>query len=130
VLPAQLSLAASISFAGMLSRFISALYSQDEAEAVAALQDLVAEPARTPLIPELPALRRELTAKGVLHLGISGAGPTLFALCPDDDTAAVAAAFLQQHYAKNTDACTHICQLSAVGARALPPHSATNGQRI
>ncbi|MDX1537431.1 homoserine kinase [Arsukibacterium sp.] len=130
VLPAQLSLADSISFAGMLSRFISALYCQDEAEAVAALQDLVAEPARTPLIPELPALRHELTAKGVLHLGISGAGPTLFALCPDDDTATVTAAYLQQHYAKNADACTHICQLSAAGARALPKQAATNGQRI
>jgi homoserine kinase len=120
LLPEQLSLSHSIEFAGLLSRFVSALYCQDEAEAIAALQDRVAEPARTPLIPELPALRKTLMAKGVLHLGISGAGPTLFALCPDDDTAALAAAYLQQHYGKNADAITHICQLSATGARALP----------
>ncbi len=119
VLPQQLSLAHSIDFAGMLSRFVSALYCQDESEAVAALQDRVAEPARTPLIPELPTLRNALLAKGVLHLGISGAGPTLFALCPDDATATAAAAYLQQHYAKNDDACTRICQLSTAGARAL-----------
>lgn len=127
LLPKQLSLAESIEFAGMLSRFISALYCQDESEAIAALQDLVAEPARTPLIPELPALRSTLMANGVLHLGISGAGPTLFALCPDDDTAAKAAAYLQQHYAKNADACTRICQLSAAGARALVQPSADLG---
>ncbi|SNY54834.1 homoserine kinase [Arsukibacterium tuosuense] len=130
LLPKQLSLANSIEFAGMLSRFVSALYCQDEDEAIAALQDLVAEPARTPLIPELPVLRRGLTEKGVLHLGISGAGPTLFALCPDDNTASEAAAYLQQHYAKNADACTRICQLSAAGARALPQPSADFGQRI
>lgn len=129
LLPKQLSLADSIEFAGMLSRFVSALYSQDETEAVAALQDLVAEPARTPLIPELPALRNVLMAKGVLHLGISGAGPTLFALCPDDATAKTAAAYLQKHYAKNDDACTRVCQLSAAGARALPQLSADSGQR-
>ncbi|MBV2129977.1 homoserine kinase [Arsukibacterium indicum] len=127
VLPRQLNLSTSIEFAGMLSRFVSALYCQDEAEAVAALQDLVAEPARTPLIPELPALRRDLMAQGVLHLGISGAGPTLFALCPDDDTATLAADYLQQHYAKNADASTRICQLSAAGARALPQQPADFG---
>ncbi|WP_333606380.1 homoserine kinase [Arsukibacterium sp.] len=119
VLPQQLSLAQSIEFAGCLSRFVSALYCQDEADAVAALRDLIAEPARTPLIPELPALRQVLLAKGVLHLGISGAGPTLFALCQDDDSATEAAAYLAEHYAKNQDALTHICRLSPVGARAL-----------
>tara|TARA_R110002126_G_scaffold16527_16_gene66018 strand:+ start:2157 stop:3140 length:984 start_codon:yes stop_codon:yes gene_type:complete len=122
LLPKQLNLAQSIEFAGMLSRFISALYSQDETDAIAALQDLVAEPARTPLIPELPGLRAALMTQGVLHLGISGAGPTLFALCPDDATATQAAAYLQQHYGKNADACTHICKLSSTGARALVKH--------
>lgn len=119
VLPQQLSLAHSINFAGMLSRFVSALYAADEADAVAALQDLVAEPARTPLIPELPQLRSALEALGVLHLGISGAGPTLFALCADDTQAQLAAEYLSRHYEKNQDATTQICRLSLAGARAL-----------
>lgn len=119
VLPQQLSLSDSIAFAGMLSRFVSAMYQQDEREAVLALQDLVAEPARTPLIPELPVIRCALQAEGVLHVGISGAGPTLFALCQSDEQAAVAAAYLSRHYEKNQDATTRICRLSSVGARAL-----------
>ena len=119
VLPQQLSLAHSITFAGMLSRFVSALYSADEAEAVAALHDVVAEPARTPLLPELPALRAGLAELGVLHLGISGAGPTLFALCHTDEQAQLAAEYLARHYEKNQDATTQICRLSAQGARAL-----------
>ena len=119
VLPAELSLAHSIAFAGMLSRFVSAMYSADEAEAIAALQDLVAEPARTPLIPELPAIRAALSEQGVLHLGISGAGPTLFALCQNDAQAQLAADYLSRHYAKNQDATTQICRLSAQGARVV-----------
>lgn len=119
VLPQQLSLPDSIAFAGMLSRFVSALYCADESEAIAALQDLVAEPARMTLLPELPSLRQALIEKGILHLGISGAGPTLFALCQSDEQATFAAAYLQRHYEKNHDATTQICRLSSVGARAL-----------
>ncbi|MGP9800255.1 homoserine kinase [Rheinheimera sp. NSM] len=119
VLPQQLTLAHSIAFAGMLSRFVSAMYAQDEDDAAAALQDLVAEPARTPLLPELPAIRAALAEQGILHLGISGAGPTLFALCRDDAQAQLAADYLSRHYEKNQDATTHICRLSLAGARAL-----------
>ncbi len=119
VLPTQLSLKQSIDFAGMLARFVSALYAQDETDAAAALQDLVAEPARTPLIPELPQLRAALAGFGVLHLGISGAGPTVFALCNSDQQAQLAADYLSRHYEKNQDATTRICRLSLAGARAL-----------
>lgn len=119
VLPQQLSLSHSINFAGMLSRFISALYQRDEPEALAALQDLVAEPARMALIPQLATLRAALQAQGILHLGISGAGPTLFALCQDESQARLAAAYLSRHYEKNQDATTQICRLSLAGARAL-----------
>jgi homoserine kinase len=119
VLPQQLSLPHSIAFAGMLSRFVSALYAGDETDAAGALQDLVAEPARTPLIPELPSLRAALMAEGVLHVGISGAGPTLFALCRNEAQAQLAADYLSRHYEKNQDATTQICRLSLAGARTL-----------
>lgn len=119
VLPTELSLSHSIEFAGMLSRFVSALYIKDEADAAAALQDLVAEQARIALLPELPQLRAALCAQGILHLGISGAGPTLFALCQNDSQAEFAAHYLSRHYEKNQDATTQICRLSLSGARAL-----------
>ena len=119
VLPKHLSLSDSIAFAGMLSRFVSACYAADEADASTALQDLVAEPARKTLIPELAGIRAALEAQEVLHVGISGAGPTLFALCKDDQQAQLAADYLSRHYAKNEDATTQICRLSLSGARAL-----------
>ncbi len=119
VLPKELSLKHSIRFANMLSRFVSALYCQDETEAFAALQDLVAEPARLPLIPELTPIRAALMAEGIGHVGISGAGPTLFAVCQNDQQAQFAAAYFRAHYEKNQDAMTHICTVATSGARVL-----------
>lgn len=119
VLPEQLTLKHSIQFAGTVARFVSALYNSDEMEALAALKDVVAEPARTPLIPELPAIRTALMAQGIGHVGISGAGPTLFAVCQTPQQAAFARDYFKTHYEKNADAMTHICTLALQGARVL-----------
>jgi homoserine kinase len=64
-------------------------------------------------------IREQLTAQGIGHVGISGAGPTIFAVCQNDVQAKFAADYLQQHYAKNSDAITTVCRLSRQGARAL-----------
>ncbi len=119
VLPKELTLKHGIQFAGTLARFVSAVYEGDEAEAFAALTDVIAEPARTPLIPELPAIRQALQAEGIGHVGISGAGPTLFAVCQSPAQAEFARAYLSQHYEKNQDAMTRICRLATEGARVL-----------
>jgi len=119
VLPQQLTLKHSIQFAGTVARFVAALYCQDEVEALAAIKDVVAEPARTPLIPELPAIRAALMAQGIGHVGISGAGPTLFALCSTPEQAVFAQDYFKTHYEKNADAMTHICRLAPQGARVL-----------
>lgn len=119
VLPKALPLTKSIEFAGLLSRFVSALYAGDEADAIAALEDVVAEPARQVLMPELLPLREALLELGVAHVGISGAGPTVFALCQNETTAQLAQVFLQQHYAKNQDALTLCCRLAKQGVRRL-----------
>ena len=89
----------------------------------AALQDVIAEPARTPLIPELPAIRQALMQEGIGHVGISGAGPTLFAVCTTAAQAEFAANYLRTHYEKNADGMTQICQLSHQGARVLSSSS-------
>lgn len=119
VLPAQVPRATAVLYAGLLARFVSALYAQDEAEALASLQDVLAEPHRLALLPELPGLRDRFKAAGITHLGISGSGPTLFALCTGDAQAESAADLFRRHYEKNPDAMTHICRVAAQGARAL-----------
>ena len=119
VLPEQVSRATAIEFGGLLGRFVSALYAQDETEALQCLKDVLAEPYRQSLVPELLPLRAQFTDQGIAHLGISGSGPTLFAMCTDPTQAETAADLFRQHYEKNTDAQTHICRIATQGARRL-----------
>ena len=119
VLPNNLPRAIAIEYAGLLSRFVSALYTRNESEALASLRDVMAEPYRQALMPELPYLRTLFSEAGIPHLGISGSGPTLFAVCTDPVQADVAARIFQGHYEKNPDAMTHICQMAESGARSL-----------
>ncbi len=119
VLPQHVARSTAIEFGGLLARFVSALYAQDEAEALASLRDVLAEPQRLSLIPELLPLRARMMEQGIAHLGISGSGPTLFALCTNDDHANKAATVFRTHYEKNADAMTHICQMARQGARRL-----------
>jgi homoserine kinase len=119
VLPEAVPRATTIEFSGLLARFVSALYAQDEADALASVQDVLAEPHRLALIPELIPLREKMREQGIAHLGISGSGPTLFALCNTDEQADIAATLFRSHYEKNADAMTHICRMAERGARQL-----------
>ena len=47
------------------------------------LKDAIAEPRRAPLIPGLADIKRAAVDAGALGAGISGSGPSLFALCRD-----------------------------------------------
>ena len=119
VLPASIERSVAVEFAGLLSRFVSALYEGDEAEALDSLRDVLAEPHRQALIPELLPLRALFGEQGIAHLGISGSGPTLFAVCTTGEQAQTAAQLFAAHYEKNTDAMTHICTIAESGVRAL-----------
>ena len=119
VLPAQVPRADAVEYAGLLARFISALYARDEAEALDSLKDVMAEPRRLALMPELPVLRALFAEAGIPHLGISGSGPTLFAVCIGDAQAESAADLFRRHYEKNPDAMTHVCEMAEHGARSV-----------
>jgi homoserine kinase len=119
VLPETISRATAIEFSGLLARFVSALYAQDEAEALASLHDVLAEPHRLMLIPELLPLRKRMLEQGIAHLGISGSGPTLFAVCNSHEQSESAASLFRINYEKNADAMTHICRVAEQGAHEL-----------
>jgi homoserine kinase len=51
------------------------------------LEDVIVEPVRKMLIPHFDEMREIATAHNALGFGISGSGPTVFALCRDIQTA-------------------------------------------
>ncbi len=102
-----------------LAGFIHACYSQQAELAAKLMHDVIAEPYRTRLLPGFNQARQVVENAGALACGISGSGPTLFAITNQMETAQYLADWLQSHYVQNSEGFTHICRLDTAGARNL-----------
>ncbi len=119
ILPAQYRRQDCISHGRGLAGFIHACHSGQPALAAALMRDVIAEPYRAKLLPGFAEARRAVSEIGALACGISGSGPTLFAVCDKRETAQRAADWLDQHYLQNDEGFVHICRLDTAGARVL-----------
>jgi homoserine kinase len=119
ILPAQYRRQDCISHGRGLAGFIHACHSGQPTLAAALMRDVIAEPYRAKLLPGFAEARRAVGEIGALACGISGSGPTLFAVCNKQETAQRAADWLSQHYLQNDEGFVHICRLDTAGARVL-----------
>ncbi len=81
ILPSQYAKADIIRHGRLLGGFIHACHSRQPDLAIGMMKDIVAEPYRTQLLPGFAQARERSLAAGALACGISGSGPTLFAIC-------------------------------------------------
>ena len=116
ILPKQVPMANTITFGQQLAVFVDACYRQDETLAAAMMRDVVAEPYRKSLLPHFDESRDFVMQNGGLAFGISGSGPTVFAVVKNTDDAVAIQQWLQQHYIQNDDGFSHICRIDAQGA--------------
>jgi homoserine kinase len=116
ILPKTVSMADVIQFGRQLAVFTDALYRQDEALAGAMMQDVIAEPYRKSLLPEFDQSRAFAEQNGALAFGISGSGPTVFAVCNNIENARIINQWLIDNYIQNDNGFSHICQLDSQGA--------------
>ncbi len=121
LLPTSISLKKMVAQTGAVARLVDALYRSDlEALATAMESDCVIEPARACLIPMLSEARTIAKRSGALGLVISGAGPTLCAICDSAESAQKVAASLGVMYEDaDIDSVTHATQVSLEGAKVL-----------
>jgi homoserine kinase len=121
VLPQTVSLRALVAQTGAVARLVDALHRGDlEAMAGAMERDGIIEPARAHLIPLLAEARTVAKRAGALGLVISGAGPTLCAVCDSDANARQVAAALGALYDEAGIAnMTRATGVSTCGARVL-----------
>jgi homoserine kinase len=121
LLPKSIALKKMVAQTGAVARLIDALYRGDlEAMAAAMESDCVIEPARARLIPMLHEARATAKRSGALGLVISGAGPTLCAICDSADSAQKVAAALGVMYEDaDIDSLTRATQVSMEGAKVL-----------
>ncbi|WP_455426846.1 homoserine kinase [Dryocola sp. LX212] len=119
ILPAQYRRQDCISHGRHLAGFIHACHTRQPLLAAKLMRDVIAEPYRAKLLPRFNEARQAVADIGALASGISGSGPTLFALCDNTDTAQRVADWLGQHYLQNQEGFVHICRLDTAGARVL-----------
>ncbi len=119
ILPAQYRRQDCISHGRFLAGFIHASHTQQPALAAKLMKDVIAEPYRTKLLPGFVEARQAASSIGALACGISGSGPTMFAVCDREDTAQRLASWLTQHYLQNDEGFVHICRLDTTGARVM-----------
>lgn len=102
-----------------LGSFVHACHTQQEALAAYMMKDVIAEPYREALLPNFAKVKQAVRDLGAIASGISGSGPTMFAIAPDLNTASKVATYLENHYLQNNEGFVHVCKVDNQGAREL-----------
>jgi homoserine kinase len=87
VLPAQVSRQTAVEHGGNLAAFVMGCSTGDLELIRRSFVDLLAEPHRAALVPGFRAVQAAALEAGALGCSLSGAGPSVFAWCADEDTA-------------------------------------------
>jgi len=84
------------------------------------LKDVIAEPIRSAFIPGFDQLRKEAIDAGALGFGISGSGPTVFAISVSKEKAQAAGEIIKQQFLKyQLESDVFVSQINMQGARIV-----------
>ncbi len=119
VVPDSIPRETAVAQAARFARFIHELHSGDATHAAECLVDEIAEPYRAGLLAGFAEAREALLEMGVLAVGISGSGPTLFAIVDDQRLAERTLTWLRVNYLQNEQGFVHVCRADLEGARVV-----------
>ncbi|GJJ80758.1 homoserine kinase [Pasteurella canis] len=119
ILPKSYTRQDVIAQARHLGSFVHACHTKQAQLAALMMKDVIAEPYREALLPHFAEVKQATRDLGALATGISGSGPTIFAIAPDLTTAMKLSTYLEHHYLQNNEGFVHICKVDNEGARAL-----------
>jgi len=120
ILKTKVPLKEAIKQWGNVGGLISGLYSEDYALIGRSLQDFIVEPIRSILIPAFDAVKQQALSSGALGCGISGSGPSIFALSKGEDTALKVADAMKFVYEKvGIDYEIHVSKINKQGIKII-----------
>lgn len=120
ILSDQVELNDFIGQTGNIAAFIASLYTTDLELMGRSLDDLVIEPQRAKLIPEFYALKEIALFNQAIGFSISGAGPSMFAICKGDLAANTITEKAKNHLnSKGIDADCFVSKINTEGAIQL-----------
>ena len=120
VLHPMISLKSAITQWGNMGGLIAGLYTNDYELIGRSLQDVIIEPLRKHLIPNFDEVKNAALQNGAIGAGISGAGPSIFALCKGQEMAEKVANAMTQSY-QNTAIPfdIHISKINPEGTKVI-----------
>lgn len=120
VIQPMIPLKLAITQTGNLGGCIAGLYTNDYELISRSLQDVLVEPFRKHLIPNFDEVKNVAIQNGALGAGISGAGPSIFALCKGKSSAKkVANAMKNSYISTQISFDIHISKVNAVGTKTI-----------
>ncbi len=116
----RVGLAAAVTQWGNTAALVAGLFRGDRQLIASALHDAIAEPVRAPRVPGFAAVREAALRSGALGCGLSGSGPSIFALCESGESARLCAAEMAASLAgAGIDHDVHVSAAGAAGARVI-----------
>ncbi|MCF6348971.1 MAG: homoserine kinase [Flavobacteriaceae bacterium] len=120
VLKPTISIADAVAQSANLAGLISGLYTDDYQLISRSLIDVIAEPYRKKLIPLFDEVKTAGLQNGALGVGISGSGPSIFALCKGEGDAKNVAQAMREVYRNSTiDFHIYTSEINKEGVKIL-----------
>ena len=120
ILKATIPLDKAIEQWGNLGALISALYTDDYELLSRSLEDKIIEPYRAMLIPKFEETRQAALNAGALGSGISGSGPSIYALSKGRETAEKVGSAMESIYKNlNLDYQLYFSEINTKGIKVL-----------
>ena len=120
IIKQNVSLKSAINQWGNLGALVSALYTEDYDLLGRSLHDDIVEPVRSILIPYFKELDELAIKNGALGFGISGSGPSVYALCRGEENANKVKNVISEFYSdKEIDFELHLSSINQKGVKIL-----------
>ena len=120
VLPKEIALKDAVTQWANVGGLISGLYSNNYELISNSLKDVIVEPHRKKLIPFFDEVKSAAIKAGALGAGISGSGPTIFALCKGDEITEQVYNTIEKSYRnKNIDFEMYTSKVNKEGIKIL-----------
>lgn len=101
---------------GLLAGFVAACAASDIDLIRNTLRDVIVEPQRSAAVPCFDAVTEAARRSGALGCSLSGSGPSIFALCVENDARNIASAMEHACRVQGIDCQSWVCPMNAPGA--------------
>ncbi len=120
VLPSKVPLKKAVAQWANVGGLISGLHSNDYGLIGRSLEDVIVEPARKLFIPHFDLVKESVLKNGALGAGISGSGPSIFALSKGEAQARIVAKTMDETYCnKGLEYNIYVSKIGDSGTRII-----------